>query len=278
MSIRSTNTLRMEKRGAILLVALSRTNKHNAVNDELYTDLANMLDESAKDDSITAVVLTGSGKYFSSGADLTDAKSSFLPDEDGNSRDTLNKPAGQFMMAMFRFPKVLVAAVNGPAVGIAVTLLLHCDLVYCTPRVTLWAPFTRLALVPEFCSSVTFVERMGLPKANEMLLLGQKIDAATIERYNLCSAIINDSEDHHRGDPFHPQSIASIVCNKIEKNLLSLPLASETAGIFISLMRRRRQKYLEGVCKEELVKLDERFDRGDCLEAALKLNFGKSKL
>lgn len=181
MMIRSTNTLRMEKRGAILLVALSRTNKHNAFNDELYTDLVNTLDDSASDNSILAVVLTGGGKYFSSGADLTDANSSFLPDEDGNSRDTLNKPAGKFMMAMLRFPKVLVAAVNGPAVGIAVTLLLHCDLVYITPRVTLWAPFTRLALVPEFCSSVTFIERMGLPKANVMLLLGQKVGLTNVQ-------------------------------------------------------------------------------------------------
>lgn len=90
-----------------------------------------------------------SGEYFSSGADLKNTN--MIPDDDETTQPTFMKPAGRFMVAMLHFPKLICAAVNGPAVGIGVTLLLHCDLCFCTKNATFWTPFTRIALGKTLC-------------------------------------------------------------------------------------------------------------------------------
>ena len=134
---------RSGSKGSILIVAMNRPNVKNAFSDDLYLDLVDVMASVATDPSFAALILTGTGSYFSSGADL---KGSSMLNEDGSARNTLNLPPGRFMMALIEFPKILCAAVNGPAIGIGVTLLLHCDLCYCSDAATLWAPFTRLAL------------------------------------------------------------------------------------------------------------------------------------
>ena len=129
--------------------------------------------------------------------------------------------------------KLVCAAVNGPAVGIGVTLLLHCDLCYCTNEATFWVPFTRIALVPEFCSSETFVQTMGLSNANELLLLGKKIDAATAVKNHICSEIIpcSSSSDLSGDDPFHGESIGSKLCLEVDERLFSLPHSDDTCKV-----------------------------------------------
>jgi peroxisomal 3,2-trans-enoyl-CoA isomerase len=122
------------------LASLWRPETRNAFSDDLYEDLIALLESTATDSSVSAVVLTGVGSFFSSGADLRNG--SFVPEKKG--RQTVQKPAGRFMMALIQYPKVLCAAVQGPAVGIGVTLLMHCDIVHCSPTATFWAPFTRL--------------------------------------------------------------------------------------------------------------------------------------
>jgi peroxisomal 3,2-trans-enoyl-CoA isomerase len=93
------------------------------INDGVYEDLIGMLQLATNNHSVSAVVLMGSGIFFSSGADLKGG--TFSSEED--RRRTLQKPAGRFMLEVIAFPKILAAAINGPAVGIAVTLLMHCD-------------------------------------------------------------------------------------------------------------------------------------------------------
>lgn len=222
-------TIRIARRGhknSILLVALSRPRVKNAFSDNLYLDLVDVLGAVATDDSLSALILTGDGSYFSSGADL---KGNFMPEEDGETRDTLNKPAGKFMMALLSFPKLIAAAVNGPAIGIAVTLLLHCDLCFCTPHASFWVPFTRLALVPEFCSSTTLVETIGLAKANELLMLSKKIDAETAQQWNICSRVVKNCDTG--GDPFHSNSLAVCMSREIDERLLKLPRGHQTAQV-----------------------------------------------
>lgn len=152
-------TLLTARRGAILIVALHRPEVKNAFNDAMYLDLIDTLRDASFDETIAAVVLTGTGSYFSSGADLKETSQVLLSSMnesnddisgEGNGAtigfDMQRRPPGQFMMALLQFPKVIVAAVNGPAVGIGATLLFHCDIVVCTPQATFWTPFTRLAL------------------------------------------------------------------------------------------------------------------------------------
>jgi enoyl-CoA hydratase/carnithine racemase len=262
---------RRGKEGTILLAALHRPLTMNAFNDDLYEDLIDLMTETAADDRIAALVLTGAGKYFSSGADL---KNGMFEPESGVGRRTLEKPAGRFMMAMITYPKLIAAAVNGPAVGIGVTLLLHCDIIHCSPTATFWAPFTRLALVPELCSSVTFRETMGQSKANELLLLGRRIDAKTALDWNLCSRIVEDDKSN---DPFRATSLAGRMCHELDRNLLSLPLGNRTATYFVNLVRDpSRRSVLQDVCQRELLQLDERFDSGQVQVAARTLKIGSS--
>ncbi len=156
---------RRGKKQSILLVALNRQKVKNAFNDQQYLDLISIMSEIEKDESIHAMVLTGMGTYFSSGADLSQTNfGDEDEDEDENENDTnggggtrkrkmgtIDRPAGQFMMTMLSFTKVLCCAVNGHAVGIGVTLLPHCDLVYCTKNATFWVPFTSKYEVQSYC-------------------------------------------------------------------------------------------------------------------------------
>lgn len=274
-------TLLIARRGKVLLVALNRKRTKNAFNDAQYLDLVSVLEAVSNDESVYAIVLTGMGDYFSSGADLTEWDFSSDDDDqdrkdDGAKKGVLHKPAGKFMMALLKFPKVFCAAVNGPAVGIGVTLLLHCDLVYCTPSSTFWVPFTRIALVPEFASSVTFVDTMGLSNANQLLLLGKKIDAEKAVRCHICSDVV---EGYNKdGDAFSEFSIGSKLCVEIDSKLLSLSQGEKTSKIFVDMVRSRRRQYYEQVTKNELVRLDSRIDSGEVLEAAMSLDFSRSKL
>jgi Delta3-Delta2-enoyl-CoA isomerase len=235
----------------------------------VYEDLIAIMNLVENDPSLSAIVLTGSGVYFSSGADLS--SNAFEPEPNG--RRTRHKPAGRFMLAIIRFPKIFAAAVNGPAVGIAVTLLMHCDLVHCSNHATFWAPFTRLALVPELCSSQTFIQSHGLSKANELLLLGKKIDARTALDWNLCSKLV---ETKVIIDPFDMESLASIMCDEISSKLLSLPLGDRTAEYFVSFIKGSRRERMEQICLKELNKLDERFDSGQVQEASRHVKIGSS--
>jgi peroxisomal 3,2-trans-enoyl-CoA isomerase len=266
-----SGSLRVCRRGkdqGILFVAFSKTEVRNAINDGVYEDLIGVLQLATNDPSVSAVVLTGSGEFFSSGADLKGGN--FSPEKGG--RRTSQKPAGRFMLEVIAFPKILASAVNGPAVGIAVTLLMHCDLVHCSSRATFWAPFARLALVPEMCSSVTFLETMGLAKANEMLLLSRELNARTAVDWGVSSRIVPDCDDS--GNPFHANSLASRLCAEIDERLLQLPKGRQTAKYFVSMLRGRRCDRLGSICRQELLKLDERFDNGDVQRAARGLQIG----
>ena len=191
---------RLGHKKSILLTSLYRPRVKNAFNDDQYSDLVNLMNAAKDDASVHAIVLTGTGDYFSSGADISNV---------AVDSDTIDRPTGKFMLTLLSFPKVFVAAVNGPAIGIGVTLLLHCDLVYCTQKSTFWVPFTRIAFVPEFCSSVLLVETCGLNRANEMLLMAKKIDAKkAVENRIVCDIIDNCDES---GNPFAANSIGSKV-------------------------------------------------------------------
>jgi len=118
---------------------------------------------------------------------------------------------------------------------------------------------------------------MGLSKANELLLLGKKIDARTALERNICSEVIDDiGNDNVRCDPFHPHSLASKMCDLIDSKLLSLPKSGDTVKYFVASVKGRRRKLMEQVLHDELLNLDARFDNGDVEAAARQLRIGGS--
>ena len=156
----------------VRLVTLNRPEKANAFNDRLYHSAAGALADAEADDTVSVVVFTGAGRVFSGGVDITEM-TAVIPERAAGHRappptaDPSSMRGGfdAFVNALQSFPKPLMAAVNGSAVGIGFTMLLHCDLVLMSENARLRAPFTRMGVAPEAGSSFLLPRRMGRQRA-----------------------------------------------------------------------------------------------------------------
>ena len=150
----------------------------------MYEVLANALNNAAGDFAIRTVVISGNPEAFTAGNDIFD----FL-----NTPPTgPESPVFAFLMALHDFPKPLIAAVAGNAVGIGTTLLLHCDLVFAAPNALFSMPFVTLGLVPEGGSSLLFPRLVGHVKASEIFLTGRNFGATEALEFGLINAITGD--------------------------------------------------------------------------------------
>ena len=147
----------------VATITIDRPEKKNAITGDMYDALVASLKRAADDKSVRAVLITGAGTAFTAGNDLKDFSNPRFIEPDS--------PVLGFMHALAAFEKPVVAAVNGLAVGIGVTLLLHCDLVYVADNATFSMPFTSLGLVPEFASTLLLPLVAGRVRAAEKLLL-----------------------------------------------------------------------------------------------------------
>lgn len=158
------------RRGKIFAISLQRADKKNSLTTAMYQTLTELLAEADRDEAVAVVHLTGSGDSFCAGNDLND----FMAAAERGEEDS---PARAFLQQLHRQRKPIVVAVNGVAVGIGVTMLLHCDLVYATTGAPFRLPFVDLGLVPEGGSSALLPQMLGHRRAAELLLVGRKFDA-----------------------------------------------------------------------------------------------------
>ncbi|MBL8259082.1 MAG: enoyl-CoA hydratase [Candidatus Competibacteraceae bacterium] len=182
----ATREIVTEARDGVLLARITRPEKKNALTVAMYAALAARLKEAETDPETRVLVLTGSGDSFTSGNDIADFLTAPPTGEDS--------PVFQFLTALQRFEKPLIAAVNGLAVGIGVTLLLHCDLVYARAGALLRLPFANLGLCPEAGSSVLLPQRIGHARAAELLLLGEPFSAEQALAWGLINGVGADAE------------------------------------------------------------------------------------
>jgi len=185
-----TEHLQRSEKDGVIELRLVRPDKKNALTQAMYAGMTEALAEASRREDIAAVLFSGEGDSFCSGNDLSDFQN---PDRADN--------AGVFIKAISVFDKPLVAAVQGLAVGIGTTMLLHCDLVYATPDARFITPFAKLGLVPEAASSLLLPARIGHAKAAAMLLLGEPLGAEAAEHGGLVTAIVPADAllDHARG-------------------------------------------------------------------------------
>ena len=153
----------------VLLITINRAAKKNAINTDMYIALNVALKAAVDDFGIRAVILTGSGGVFTAGNDIKDFAQNIPEDS--------SAPGFQFIKALHNFPKPLIAAVEGKAIGIGTTALLHCDLVFASDSAEFCMPFVTLGLVPEAGSSYLLPMRIGHNKAAEILLTGRTFSA-----------------------------------------------------------------------------------------------------
>ena len=184
-------TVRVERRGGELRITLDRPEAMNAWNTRFGLDLRDALERAAGDEAVRAVVLTGAGRAFSSGADL---KAGFEPTPEGHPdvRKALTELYHPIITTVRTMPKPVLAAVNGPAVGIGLSLALSADLVLARRSAYFLLAFVNIGLVPDGGSSLFVPERVGFTRAAEMALLGERITAEQALEWGLVNRVADD--------------------------------------------------------------------------------------
>jgi 2-(1,2-epoxy-1,2-dihydrophenyl)acetyl-CoA isomerase len=186
-------TVQVERRGGELRITLDRPEAMNAWNKQFGLDLLAAVEEAAGDDEVRAVVITGAGRAFSSGADL---KAGFDPTPSGHPdvRTVLKERYHPIITGIRRMPKPVLAAVNGPAVGIGLSLALAADLVIARESAYFLLAFVNIGLVPDGGSSLFVPERVGFTRASEMAMLGEKVGARQALEWGLINRVAADDE------------------------------------------------------------------------------------
>jgi 2-(1,2-epoxy-1,2-dihydrophenyl)acetyl-CoA isomerase len=186
-------TVRLDRRGAELRIVLDRPDVMNAWDKQLGIELLAAVDEASADDSVRAVVVTGAGRALSSGADL---KAGFdaTPEGHPDVGTALRERYHPIIAGLRRMPKPVLAAVNGPAVGIGCSLALCCDLVIARESAYFLLAFINIGLVPDGGSSLLVPSRVGLARATEMAMLGERVSARQALEWGLINRVAADDE------------------------------------------------------------------------------------
>lgn len=166
-----TERVRVTQDGAVLEIVFARPEKKNALSNAMYRAAIQALDEAHQNMAIRVVLFGAEGDAFTAGNDIAD----FAGEAAGNNTGLA---ARDFVAALARAEKPIVAAVSGLAVGVGTTMLLHCDLVYVAETARLTTPFVNLALVPEAASSLLLPARIGHVRAFAMFALGEGLSGA----------------------------------------------------------------------------------------------------
>jgi enoyl-CoA hydratase/carnithine racemase len=170
----------------VMTLTLHRLDKKNSITAAMYADMADALTQASEQDAIRVVVFQGHETIFSAGNDIAD----FLNKPPSNQES----PVYRFLFGIASFPKPVVAAVCGPAVGIGTTMLMHCDLVYAGDNAAFSVPFVDLGLCPEAASSLLMPQMMGYHRAAEALLLGEPFMAEAALEVGLVNRIVPPQE------------------------------------------------------------------------------------
>lgn len=180
----------LEKRGWIAIIRLNVPAKLNALTQPCLFRVASLLHEIAAMDDIAVTVIAGTGRYYSAGADVTAPR--VVDGEDARLHWTRTLVA--FNMhnthAWYTHPKILVVAMNGPAVGISAANIAHADFIYAAPHAFLLVPFTSIGLYNEGAASVAMVSKLGQNKANEAMLMSRPLSCPELKDVGFVTKVI----------------------------------------------------------------------------------------
>jgi len=229
----------------IFLISGSKT--RYALNPQVFSELNQALSNAKYDDS-KLVMLSGCGSVFCPGIDLK-----YL--QTGDRREAARKMAESirdFVSNMIAFPKPIVAAVNGPAIGLGMALLPLCDIIYASDKATFSCPYSHLAQTPEGCASYTFPHIMGMAMANEILLAGRRLTAIEAYQIGLVSQV------------FWPTSLMQEVVPRVQKMASQSAKALEAGKL---LIRSHQRSKLEMTNQSEFHMLIDRWSSNECQRA-----------
>jgi enoyl-CoA hydratase/carnithine racemase len=181
-----TEHIEVDRDGQVLCATLARTEKKNALTGAMYQALTEAFSKASRDETIGALLIRGKDGVFTGGNDIAD----FL----AGVGTVEASPGTVFIRTLAAFEKPLVAAIEGPAIGIGTTLCFHCDLVYAAPSARFQMPFVSLGIVPEAGSSLLAPQRFGYARAAEAILLGEAFDAAAARERGLVNAVVEPGQ------------------------------------------------------------------------------------
>jgi 2-(1,2-epoxy-1,2-dihydrophenyl)acetyl-CoA isomerase len=188
-------TVNLRLADGVATAELNRPEALNAWNKQLGLDLLAVLRRVAENDAVRAVLVTGAGRAFSSGADLKDAGGGdFTPDGRPDVYKVLTERYHPIMHAIREMPKPVVASVNGPAVGIGCSLALCCDLIVAAESAYFLLAFVNIGLVPDGGSSLFVPTRIGMARATELAMLGERLPAARALQWGLINRVVPNEE------------------------------------------------------------------------------------
>lgn len=172
--------------GQTQVIRFNRPEKMNAITRDMYAGLTTALNDAAGDFGVRAVVITSEGNHFTAGNDIKDFMAN-PPIEESSE-------VARFLASLLEFPKPLIAAVKGNAIGVGTTMLLHCDIVIASPNTNFSMPFTSLGLVPEAGATKLFPELVGYQRAARIFMTGDSFSADEAKEMGLVETITSDSE------------------------------------------------------------------------------------
>ncbi|KAH0562320.1 hypothetical protein GP486_002985 [Trichoglossum hirsutum] len=249
----------LEVHGKIAIITLNIERKLNALTPVHYHLLGKLLRDVATRDEVVVTLLTGNGRYFSAGIDVTSHRAN-PPGQDARQFWLKSFLATNIEVtrAFYTHPKILVTALNGPVLGLTAALIAHSDFIYATENAFLMTPFTSIGLVTEGASSVAFVRRMGIARANEALILSKRISARELLESGFVNKIIPESNfregvlayvKEHFGDHLNGESMlkAKALIRGPEMGLMEQQNAMEVFGGV--------ERFMLGIPQEEFRKL-----------------------
>jgi enoyl-CoA hydratase/carnithine racemase len=242
----STDTIKVEDKAGVRLITLNRADKKNAITEAMYAAMANAINTAQDDPALRVVMLTGSGDVFTAGNDM----GAFLNPK--ARMGDVDLPVEQFLQAILRAEKPLLAAVNGLAIGIGTTMLLHCDLVYAADTARFSVPFINLGLMPEAGSSLLLPMAVGTKKAAQMLMFGDYHSAEEAADFGLINEVF----------------AADMLMDKAIERAKALAAKPPAALLLIKdLLKREPESPARRMARESAL-FGERLQSAECKEAA----------
>ncbi|KIP15139.1 MULTISPECIES: enoyl-CoA hydratase [Burkholderia] len=214
--------IQVERADGVMTITIARPAKKNALTAAMYQTMADALGEAQEDKAVRAILLRGSDGIFSAGNDLEDFMKA--PPKDDSA------PVFQFLARISSASKPIVAAVPGVAVGVGVTMLLHCDLVYAADTASFSLPFVQLGVCPEAASSLLLPRLAGHQVAAEKLLLGEPFDALEAHRIGIVNRVLPAAEL----DAFAAKQAAKLVALPAASLRVTKALLKNTGGVSIA--------------------------------------------
>jgi enoyl-CoA hydratase/carnithine racemase len=186
------DTITYERRGAVALITLNRPERLNAWTPRMASEQADAIRDANADDDVGAIVMTGAGRGFCAGADMQDTFRKRLDGTDpgGDTEQSGGMPPDVDWVALVRESKPMLAAVNGAAVGIGMTMILPFDVIIASERAKFGMLFIKVGLVPELASSRLLVARIGFGRASEMCLTGRLYHGDEAQRIGLADRLV----------------------------------------------------------------------------------------